>query len=314
MTRLEFLMNLNDVQDEYLQSAEKLLQAEQKAKRPGKRRAITFALVAALILGLSVTAYAIGMGIHRQRQEELRQELQVEENNVTDYVEFDVPEDGAKEGGLTLLSTINNGYYQVIYLNISPVSENMIARMDHEVEDDRVFFPFLYVDDEYYGILLDFRGSYQSNYDRDTETLTLRVSLPNWKFRDKESLEMRVALGYMGDDTQIHASASYGPATASLTQQRIRSIRFSEPVSFENPETGGHGQIIGVEIYAEGVTWLVTHDDMERVYPIESQDDLRWLPWARARDKLELEAQLHFTNGSVRTNLAADRSEYWNGL
>ena len=52
---------------------------------------------------------------------------------------------------------------------------------------------------------------------------------------------------------------------------------------------------------------------MESVYPVESQDDLRWLPWARARDKLELEAQLHFTNGSVRTNLDADRSEYWNG-
>jgi len=169
------------------------------------------------------------------------------------------------------------------------------------------------VDGEYYGILVNLHTLYREEYDPETQTLTLRASLPNMKFRDNEAVEIRVALGYTDNNAQIHESASYGPVSIPLTQQRVISVRFPEPVPFENPETGGAGQIIGADIYAEGITWLVTHDDMESVYPVESQDDLRWLPWARARDKLELEAQIHFTDGSVRTNLAADRSEYWNG-
>ena len=319
MTRLDFLTNLNDAQDEYLQSMEDMLQGRVTTKHLQAKRIITFALAAALILGLSAVAYAIGISIHRQRQEKLRYELQIDENNVTDYVEFAVPEEGAAEGGLTLLSTMNNGDYQIMFFNISPVSEDMIACLDHENlrdrenRDDRVFWPYLYVDGEYYGILVNLHTLYRDEYDPETQTLTLRASLPNIKFRDNEAVEIRVALGYTDNYAQIHESASYGPVSIPLTQQRVISVRFPEPVPFENPETGGAGQIIGADIYAEGITWLVTHDDMESVYPVESQDDLRWLPWARARDKLELEAQIHFTDGSVRTNLAADRSEYWNG-
>lgn len=319
MTRLDFLTNLNDAQDEYLQSMEDMLQGRVTTKHMKAKRIITFALAAALILGLSAVAYAIGISIHRQRQEKLRQELQIDENNVTDYMEFAVPEEGAVEGGLTLLSTMNNGDYQIVFFNISPVSEEMIACLDQENlgdrdnRDDRVFWPYLYVDGEYYGILVNLLTLYRDEYDPETQTLTLRASLPIMKFRDNEAVEIRVALGYTDNNAQIHESASYGPVTVTLTQQRVISVRFPEPVSFEAPESGGHGQIIGADIYAEGVTWLVTHDDMESVYPVASQDDLRWLPWARARDKLELEAQIHFTDGSVRTNLAADRSEYWNG-
>ena len=319
MTRLDFLTNLNDAQDEYLQSMEDMLQGRAATRHLKKKRIITFALAATLILALGATAYAIGMGIHRQRQETLRYELQIDENNVTDYVEFAVPEEGAAEGGLTLLSTMNNGDYQIMFFNISPVSEDMIACLDHENlrgrenRDDRVFWPYLYLDGEYYGILVNLLTLYRDEYDPETQTLTLRASLPNMKFRDNEAVEIRVALGYTDNNAQIHESASYGPVTVTLTQQRVISVRFPEPVSFEEPESGGAGQIIGADIYAEGITWLVTHDDMESVYPVESQDDLRWLPWSRARDKLELEAQIHFTDGSVQTNLAADRSEYWNG-
>ena len=324
MTREQVWDIIGDIDDRFIAEAaqydpQKCSRSPERIGVMSKKRMITFALAAALILALGVTAYAIGMGIHRQRQAELRHELQIDENNVTDYVEFAVPEEGAAEGGLTLLSTMNNGDYQLLYFNISPVSEEMIACLDQENlrgrenRDDRVFWPYLYLDGEYYGILVNQFARYRDDYDPDTETLTLRASLPNLKFRDKDSMEIRVALGYTDNYAQIHESASYGPALIPLTQQRVINVRFPEPVDFENSETGGKGQIIGVAIYAEGVTWLVTHDDMESVYPVESQDDLRWLPWARARDKLELEAQLHFADGSIRTNLAADRTEYWNG-
>ncbi len=324
MTREQLWDIIGDIDDRFIAEAAQY-DPKQRSRSPerigvmSKKRIITLALAAALILALGVTACAIGVSIHRQRQEALRHELQIDENNVTDYVEFAVPEEGATEGGLTLLSTMNNGDYQLLYFNISPVSEEMIACLDQENlrdrenRDDRVFWPYLYVNGEYYGILVNLHTLYRDAYDPETQTLTLRASLPNLKFRDSETVEIRVALGYTDNYAQIHESASYGPVPITLTQQSVISVRFPEPVDFENPETGGAGQIIGADLYAEGVTWLVTHDDMESVYPIESQDDLRWLPWTRARDKLELEAQLHFADGSTRTNLAVNRSEYWNG-
>ena len=72
MTRLDFLTNLNDAQDEYLQSMGDMLQSKASAKHLQAKRIITFTLAAALILGLSAVAYAIGISIHRQRQEKLR--------------------------------------------------------------------------------------------------------------------------------------------------------------------------------------------------------------------------------------------------
>lgn len=59
MTRLDFLTNLNDAQDEYLQSMEDMLQGRVTTKHMKAKRIITFALAAALILALGVTAYAI---------------------------------------------------------------------------------------------------------------------------------------------------------------------------------------------------------------------------------------------------------------
>lgn len=53
----------NDVKDEYLESARSLLgyAAEKEKSRIGKKRIITLALAAALIMGLGVTAHAIGV-------------------------------------------------------------------------------------------------------------------------------------------------------------------------------------------------------------------------------------------------------------
>ena len=101
---------MNDVDDNHLESARVMLGYE-TGKRAGntfKKRIITFALAAALILALGTVAYAIGMSIHRLRQEELRKQLQIEENQVADYVEYPVVEEPEKSSveGVTLLSTM----------------------------------------------------------------------------------------------------------------------------------------------------------------------------------------------------------------
>ena len=54
---------LNDVRDEHLESARSMLgyKTERGRRHLGKKRIVTFALAAALIMGLGITAYAIGV-------------------------------------------------------------------------------------------------------------------------------------------------------------------------------------------------------------------------------------------------------------
>ena len=54
---------LNDVRDDYIESARSMLgyKTEKGRRHLGKKRIVTFALAAALILGLGATAYAIGV-------------------------------------------------------------------------------------------------------------------------------------------------------------------------------------------------------------------------------------------------------------
>ena len=81
---------------------------------------ITFALAAALMLALGITAYAI-WSIHAARQQELKADLKIEENNVSSYMEYTVPDEQAS--GLVLLSSVNDGQEQHVYVNISPVTK-----------------------------------------------------------------------------------------------------------------------------------------------------------------------------------------------
>ena len=89
-----------------------------------KKRIITLALAAALILALSVAAYAV-WSIHTERQQELKADLKIEENNVSSYMEYTAPDEQAS--GLVLLSSVNDGQEQHVYVNISPVTKKEAA-------------------------------------------------------------------------------------------------------------------------------------------------------------------------------------------
>ena len=96
-------------------------------KKPGrglKRRALTLALAAALVLALSVTAYA-AWNVHAARQQALKEDLQIEEHHADSYVEYDTAD--AQEG-LVLLSAVNDGESQRVYVNVSPVEKDVIKR------------------------------------------------------------------------------------------------------------------------------------------------------------------------------------------
>lgn len=104
------------------------------------RRAVTLALAAALLLALGVTAYAVGLSIHAKRQEELREEYQVEENHVNAYREYEIPEEA--QPGVTLLAAYNDGQIQHLYLNISPVEPEELRDpfMQDQLDDGRLHY------------------------------------------------------------------------------------------------------------------------------------------------------------------------------
>ena len=54
------------------------------------KKLLSLVLAAALLLGLGAVAYAVGMSIYRQRQEELRQELQIDERDGETFCERDI--------------------------------------------------------------------------------------------------------------------------------------------------------------------------------------------------------------------------------
>ena len=104
------------------------------------RRAVTLALAAALLLALGVTAYAVGLSIHAKRQEELRNEYQVEENHVNAYREYETPEE--VQPGVTLLAAYNGGGGVFVYVNISPVSPEEVRSpfFQTETEDGKIYY------------------------------------------------------------------------------------------------------------------------------------------------------------------------------
>ena len=121
---------LNNVEDSFVEETWELLNSSNPVQRPVKSRIIRTFLLAAILLALmAATAYAI-VSIHQKRQQELRENLQIEENHVAGYQEFEevsTPEETAteqneKDASVQLISTFRNGRFADVYFSISPIT------------------------------------------------------------------------------------------------------------------------------------------------------------------------------------------------
>lgn len=99
---------------------------DMKITKHGARNLRRTLLIAAVIsLFFAVTAFAIGYGINLQRQQELREQLQIDENQVEEYTEYPLPEETGEEvsseGEMTvaLLSSIG-AWSTTQYISTSP--------------------------------------------------------------------------------------------------------------------------------------------------------------------------------------------------
>ena len=124
------LFALNNTDDSFLEETRELLGRSAVSQKPAKRRIVRTILIAAVLAALmAATAYAI-VSIHQRRQQELRENLQIEENHVAGYQEFEeisrpegtAAEPNEKDASVQLISTFRNGRFADVYFSISPIT------------------------------------------------------------------------------------------------------------------------------------------------------------------------------------------------
>lgn len=340
MTKLNWEAVLNQIDDAYVLEAAETGERRASAKRKGigrpTRRLAALAAVVALLLALGVTAYAIS-SIHQRRQAELKESLSIEENQVESYVEYDT---GAEENtpGITLLSTMADGEFQRVYVNVSPVSREDVsacagtAKFAFSVDGGNTFSyaaPYMPQEERLKLNESDLVTAYDPDtggeiryvdpaavselmlehaYDQETQTLTLQCNILRSEMDCTKPVELEVWGITMrpGDDGSVEVSLdrNYGSVSFDPTVLEVRELMLDTPVVFENSETGQCGTIEGLIVYPTELTWLVTHPDAENVYRGDwtEEEKEEYLPllrsWAGSLDQTLCGAKLNFTDGT----------------
>ena len=283
------------------------------------KRFVCLALAAALILSLGLAAYAVG-SIHLARQQELRQDLKIEENKTDSYVEYPLPTEGQQQN-LVLLSAVNDGQEQRVYVNISPVTEKELA--DFAGGNTRFFWsiegtdvggfaaPSMPSDLTLSGDKEIRKAIMQYAYDGDTQTVTLEC----WLFVNsvEEAMEklgtdeVPLLVGMnLGEETK-----SFGPIPFKLTQEETRSFDFGHAV-YHDTEYDKDIELVGLELTPFSAIWRVHYEgDAELHTP--GSDQQAGQDWLLLEDKVCQDAQLVFSDGSVFSTGGALTTPYENG-
>lgn len=289
---------------------------DMKISRHSARNLRRTLLIAAVIsLFFAVTAFAIGYGINRQRQQELREQLQIDQHQVEEYTEYPLPEETGEEvsseGEMTvaLLSSIGGVEYDTIYINVSPYEKDWIyGEMPVGASFDG---------GESFATCTPAMKNGEMIYDERTKTITFECH----RFHSSPYIdEMIVACGQGDNKTEL------GRFRLSISQVETRLCLFEKPVEFNVDELGKTGRLLGVELYSSGMTWLLEHEDLERLYYYAkglrfenlSREDQEWIrsveaPWANAISAVT-QGTLHMADGSDMEPRSAESGDYQDGI
>ena len=281
-----------------------------------KKRIISLALAAALLLTLGVAAYA-AWSVHEARQQELKEDFRIAENNVESYVEYTVPDEGE---GLVLLSAVNDGQEQRVYVNISPVTEVEAAAFPENAgfgwriegtDCGGYAAPHLPVNQSVSGTERIRAAVLAHAYDRDTQTLTLQCFIDVQLFRKAaaelgtESVPLTVQMSVDGD------SRSFGPVSLSLTAEQRRYFDFGHAL-YHDEETDREIELVGLELTPFSAVWKMHYEGDEALH----RPDADWEtygPWIQLEDKICIQARLIFSDGSEFSTGGALTCPYENG-
>lgn len=302
--------------------------------RMKKKRFLSIVLAAALILALGITAYA-AWSTHAARQEEIKADLKIEENNVSSYAEYpvpeaanstvsDVPEEEGSESELVLLSAVNAGEFQRVYVNISPVSEKCIA--DYPGYPGALNFSWSIDGTDLGGYAsprtpsgITLHGQeairdavLQYAYDRETQTLTLECIVENM-FLEKAA----AALGTGSFPLLVHMSdkdiemQTFGPVSFTPVDEQTRYFDFGHAV-YTDAASGKSIEISGLELTPFGAVWKVRYEGAEAIHSPKG-DPADAEVWSMLEDKVCIESQLFFSDGSAFSTGGALSAPYTSG-
>ena len=323
MKRETITMMLNSLDDDYISEAEvfcpeSIQESPERIVHMKKKRIVTFALAAALMLALAVTAYAV-WSIHTKRQQELKADLKIEENNVSSYNEYAITDDQAS--GLVLLSSVNDGEIQRVYVNISPVSEEDAGGFPKQTS-----FSWSIGGTEIGGFAgpelptsLSLSGQdeirkavLQYAYDKETQTMTLQCYIDvNFleqakKVLGTDSLPLLVHMTVGQEET-----TTFGPASFTQAEEQSRYFDFGHAV-YHDEELDKDIEIVGLELTPFSAVWKVSYEGAESFHTPEADWDA-YQPWSTLEDKVCIDSKLVFSDGSTFSTGGALTTPYENG-
>ena len=334
------LFALNNVNDTFLEETRELLGRSAVSQKPAKRRIVRTILIAAVLAALmAATAYAI-VSIHQKRQQELKADLKIEEKNVNSYTEYPVPSQSSASG-VTLLSTVNDGVFQRVFVNVSPVEKDVIDRypetlgfawkldgMNLNGEEYWMTARPNLKDDSSISDEGDIHEAVLNDaYDEKTKTLTLKFSILNTAIAQAQAYENseRVHLTLTLWDRQAQADANVGLSAEWLNSQESfgsvwfvpsdREVRYFEfnHLLYYNKELDREIEILGLELTPFSAIWKMHFEGAEKLHnPNADWDALK--PWAMLEDKIAMEAKLIFQDGSDFSTGGAQTSTFEDGV
>ena len=292
------------------------IHSDNKTSRPSRHWGRTLLIAAIISAFFAVSAFAIGYSINRQRQQELREQLQIDENHVNEYQEYSLPEETetgvistGNEINAALLSSISGIEFDYIYINVYPCENTILEGGSSFVVSYNGGYSWSAADPVYRdGGLM---------YDEGSKTLTLRC--PHFNSESSEMI-LGFSKGYFTQNMEYPVEISR--FNLDFSQLETRTCIFDPPLEFSCEELGKTGYVTGIELSSTGITWLLEHEDAELIYNTDlsalSSDELGQVQslqgqWARNIDSF-LHGSLHMSDGSAMEVYGGESRIYKDGV
>ena len=231
-------------------------------------------------------------------------------------------EQAGNVASLVLLSAVNDGTEQRIYVDVSPVAKEDIARFPADVR-----FAWSIAGTEIGGfagpqlpVALSLSGEdaiqeavLENAYDEETQTLTLQCYV-DVKFIEKAMAD----LGTESVPLQVHMiigendSHTFGPVPFMLTDEQKRSFDFGS-AQYHDKELDKTIEIVGLELTPFSAVWKVRYKDAASFHKPQA-DQEAYRPWSILEDKICIDAKIVFSDGSEFSTGGALTCPYEDGV
>ena len=258
MNRYQLNRALTGIDDRYLTMVDRKTEEAQtmRQKNIKSKKIFRTILIAAVITALmGITAYAVS-SIHAARQQALRADLKIDENEVSGYTEYaesepdtasvsSLAETVGAEPRIQLISSLQQGDFQAVYFSVSPVPEetarsfffdNMVTEFSYIASNEKIPENCWYTagrDEE--GIVKSFAHPIPFTEGHEAEHM-VEMSSPSG-LPDENGVQQNVTFEVVDPDwyKPLLMEHSYDPETQSLMLMAMiyrQTVDFSRPVYF----------------------------------------------------------------------------------